>query len=676
MSGPTAARPLGRAVRQARAHAFVGRGEELALVGAALRGDEAAPSVFYVHGPGGIGKSALLRQVADAARLEGRTVVEVDGRLVEPSTASFEAETASLGDAPRAVLLVDSFEQCGWLETWLRDRFLPRLPDDVVVVLAGRRPPDLEWTVDPGWRHAVRVLALEPLDRDRSEQLLHAHGVDPDAHAAILRFAGGNPLALSLAAAVAATRPTGRTAVWVPSTQVVGSLLARLVGEVPSPAHRRALEAVAQAYATTEDLLAAALPDDDAAALFAWLRGLPFVESGPHGLHPHDAVRETLMADLRWRDPRAFREMQRRLSAHLLRRVRDAPEPDALMRMGALLHVHRDDPSLPLPMSFGADHEVEDEPLGPDDLPVALAMAARHEGQESADLVRYWFARQPEAFRLYRLIDTGEPVAFSARLRLHDAAEARDVAVDPVVAAAWRHAHDTRPPSAGEHIAITRFAVHRELYQELTPAMLLTHWRALVSACRSPTLAHAFLVHEDDDVWRERLEGRTVDTGARPVVGGRSYAVFVHDWRSVPFEPWLASTGGTYDAAAPVRARAPETSPAREEFDEAVRDALLMHRHSRGLAASPLAATLLPAGTADTDEALRGVLRQALASLRTNSRRLRGHDAVVATYLSGATTQQAAARRLQIPFGTYRRHLKQGVQDLTDHLWSLAATRS
>jgi hypothetical protein len=293
---------------------------------------------------------------------------------------------------------------------------------------------------------------------------------------------------------------------------------------------------VAQAYATTEDLLAAALPDDDAAVLFAWLRELPFVESGAHGLHPHDAVRETLTADLRWRDPQAFREMQGRLSAHLLRRVREVAEPEALMPMGALLHVHRDDPSLPLPMSFGVQHQVEDEPLRPGDLPVAVGMAARHEGEESADLVRYWFARQPEAFRLYRLIDTGEPVAFSARLRLHDAAEARDVAVDPVVAAAWRHTHDTRPPAAGEHIAITRFAVHRELYQELSPAMMLTHWRALVSACRSPTLAQGFLVHGDDDAWRERLDGRTTDTGARPVVGGRTYAVFVHDWRIVQFE--------------------------------------------------------------------------------------------------------------------------------------------
>ena len=36
-------------------------------------------------------------------------------------------------------------------EGWLRERFLPRLPDDVLVVLAGRTPPDVEWRVDPGW---------------------------------------------------------------------------------------------------------------------------------------------------------------------------------------------------------------------------------------------------------------------------------------------------------------------------------------------------------------------------------------------------------------------------------------------------------------------------------------------------------------------------------------------
>ncbi|GAB2997455.1 hypothetical protein LWP59_19270 [Amycolatopsis acidiphila] len=37
------------------------------------------------------------------------------------------------------LLLVDGFEQCQGLETWLRTRFLPRLPEHALIVAAGRR---------------------------------------------------------------------------------------------------------------------------------------------------------------------------------------------------------------------------------------------------------------------------------------------------------------------------------------------------------------------------------------------------------------------------------------------------------------------------------------------------------------------------------------------------------
>ena len=39
---------------------------------------------------------------------------------------------------------------------------------------------------------------------------------------------------------------------------------------------------------TTEGLLAEALGAGGAGELFAWLRGLSFVEQGPEGLFPHD----------------------------------------------------------------------------------------------------------------------------------------------------------------------------------------------------------------------------------------------------------------------------------------------------------------------------------------------------------------------------------------------------
>lgn len=48
----------------------------------------------------------------------------------------------------RAVLLIDTFERVHGLEGWLRERFLPRLPEGAVV--ASRYLPDPMWRTDPG----------------------------------------------------------------------------------------------------------------------------------------------------------------------------------------------------------------------------------------------------------------------------------------------------------------------------------------------------------------------------------------------------------------------------------------------------------------------------------------------------------------------------------------------
>ena len=48
--------------------------------------------------------------------------------------------------------------------------------------------------------------------------------------------------------------------------------------------------------------------------LFAWLRGLSFVEQGPHGLYPHHLARDVLDADLRWRDPGGHADLVKRLT--------------------------------------------------------------------------------------------------------------------------------------------------------------------------------------------------------------------------------------------------------------------------------------------------------------------------------------------------------------------------
>ena len=61
------------------AERFVGRHRELAVVEAALAGDSPIRLV-HIHGPAGIGKSALLRAAARLGRHAGRPLVVIDGR--------------------------------------------------------------------------------------------------------------------------------------------------------------------------------------------------------------------------------------------------------------------------------------------------------------------------------------------------------------------------------------------------------------------------------------------------------------------------------------------------------------------------------------------------------------------------------------------------------------------
>src|SRR5262249_16809639 len=158
---------------------------------------------LFVHGPGGVGKSALLGRFAQRAAEADCNVMMLDGRMIEPSPAAFMAETRSILDDERAVLLVDTFERLHGLESWLRERFLPALPAGAVVVVAGRIPPSMTWQADPGWAEMLQVIGLGDLEPMDAAALLDSRGVADELRDSLLAFAGGHPLALSLGAAVA-----------------------------------------------------------------------------------------------------------------------------------------------------------------------------------------------------------------------------------------------------------------------------------------------------------------------------------------------------------------------------------------------------------------------------------------------------------------------------------------
>ncbi|MGW4897950.1 ATP-binding protein [Kitasatospora sp. NPDC004240] len=657
---------VGDRLSTARIQAFIGREEQLDHFDRALAGDPQAPFAFYAYGPGGIGKSTLLRRLADHARAAGRPLLELDGRFVQRDPADFERAAASFLDIPGTVLFVDSFEHCQWLEGRLWQRFLPRAADDTLVVLAGRLAPQPQWTADPAWTGLLYVRELEPFSAEQARSLLATTPVLPHLRERVLRFAGGNPLALSLAAAA---RPAdwSREETSAPSADILRTLLSGLIGEVPTAAHRRALEVAAQAYSTSEELLAAVLPEEDAHALFAWLRDLPFVESTHRGVHPHDAARETLAADLRWRAPNAFVAIRQRLAEEYLRLLREAPEERVRTVTDELLHLFRDGEIVARLRTRSREDEVHDRPLHPDDLDVVLRMAEETEGPASAALVRYWARRQPQAFSVYRLVSTGRIVAFTARLALPAPADPEDLATDPVVAAAWAYTEAAGPVRPGEHIGISRFTVYPERYQVPSRVIDLSSSRAQAESARARGRAYGFAVWRDAETWAARVRGSLADTGARPRVGAHTYGVFGVDWREVPVETWLRHL--MTSTAVPVRA-GPSGVP-RAEFDQHVREALAHWRDPGAFAACALLRARLAADLADPVEELRALLRRTVDELGRDPRGVRAREALTAGYLSGAPTQEAAARRLSLPYGTYRRHLRQGLDQLCEALWQV-----
>ena len=94
-------------------------------------------------------------------------------------------------------------------------------------------------------------------------------------HDAIVAFSHGHPLSLALVGEL------GKHGDFDPSgsPDVLGSLLERLLSDVPGPSYRDAVYAGAQVRVTDEGVLAALL-DGDVTAGFDWLRRQPYMESG------------------------------------------------------------------------------------------------------------------------------------------------------------------------------------------------------------------------------------------------------------------------------------------------------------------------------------------------------------------------------------------------------------
>jgi hypothetical protein len=548
--------------RGVRAEALVGRDFELAslegLVDAGTR-----TLVAYVHGPAGIGKTAVLTAFEERCLRRSLSVRYVDCRTVEPTERGLLGHLAStlhsaspgLADIVEAseqlaqpiVLILDNFEAFRLLDPWLRTSLIPSLPDTFRVVVAGRQPPLSGWLISSELEGIVEVLRLGPLPEPDAIRLFSQLGMDETRARHVNRVARGHPLAIRLAALGARDHSYGafeEEAI----DRVVEELTRIYLMEIDDPEIRRAVEASSVVRRVTASLLRAMLQDASGEAAMHRLELLPFTESGSDGLVIHDAVHEALQRYLKATDPRRYGEYRRRAWRQLRTEVAEAP-PSELWRYTADVLYLIENPVLREAFFPSGAQPLSVEPASRDDRPLIRQLVRRHEPEEAASVLDGWLEHHPETFSVVRDRDA-QVAGFSCVLSGEHIASP-SLRGDQVVEAWGRHLREHPVPKGQLVLGLRRWLDrdHGERPGPVQAACWLDVKRTYMSL--RPRLRRMYVVVEDAATYWPVVEKLgfqqfPTDGGADAaptgtiILGSRPYTSVVLDFGPGSVDGWLA----------------------------------------------------------------------------------------------------------------------------------------
>ena len=523
---------------------LVGRETELALLRLALGTD--GPPFVFVHGIGGVGKSALLETFIVEARAGGAVVLGLDGGAIEPTPRGFLAAlssaTGSELDTPDdaaarlarlgtlVVIALDRYEVLRPVDLWLQQVFVPALSDNVRMVVAGREAPMAGWSIGMG--RLFRSLPLGNLARDDAEALLRRDGVTGADIERIDRLARGHPLSLRMAAAAIVAQPA-RDHDTTLVTAIVDELTELYLAGL-DPATREALDAASVVRRPTISLLAAMLPDAAPQDAFDRLRGLPFVELTSDGLVLHDTVREGVAAYLRAADP----DRLRRYRIAAWRQLRDEvgrASPQEMWRYTADLLFILQNPMIREVFFPTTEHLYFVEGARPADWPAIEALGRAQRPAASVAILSAWWQRDPERFRVAR--DGDGVVAGCYVVGELDQVKRGLLDVDPV-ARRWRDHLRQLPVPRGQRVLFDRFELVREDDGLVLAAIMLDLKRMYLEL--RPELRRIYsvgLVSTAGTAW-ERL-GFEALPGEPVRIEDVAYHLFMLDFGPASVDGWL-----------------------------------------------------------------------------------------------------------------------------------------
>jgi Transcriptional regulatory protein, C terminal/AAA ATPase domain len=530
------------------ASGFVGRELELERLASGL--GDGGPTVTFVHGAPGVGKSALLAALAADAMAGGVDVVRIECRDVEPTPAAFLDELgrvlgSELDDLGRlsaalasrgggVVIALDTYERFRLIDRWVREELVSALPTGAKLVLAGRDAPQPTWLLSAPSPTFFVQLPLGRLTDAEAVAFLRGAGLADDAAERLGRLARGHPLTLRLAAAAGLARP--ELEIDDQAAPAVFEALTRLyVADLPAPT-RRALDAASVLRRVTLPLLAAMLTNEPPGRAFERLANLPFVEVARDGLVLHEALQEAIARRLRATDPERYRR-HRTLAWRQLRREVRAVTRNELWRYTADMLYLIENPIVREAFFPASSQRVSVAPATLADRADMLAIAGAYEPAPEAELLQGWLEFAPDAWRVAR---TERGVSGFAIVTTITDIPATIRQADPAVRA-WREHLRANPVAPGENVLALRRWLDRDCgeapsptqaalwldikrtYMELRPAL-----RRLYAVLRDP-VPHLPAMLELGFVPLELID-----------VGGTSYQPSFLDFGAGSVDGWLA----------------------------------------------------------------------------------------------------------------------------------------
>lgn len=673
-------------LQQQRKKNFVGRQNELTFFTELLKNTSPEYHLIYIYGPGGQGKTTLLKQFADVCLESAVPFIHLDCRYIEAHPDSFkqafqlsspfgEKEVFEAIDTHHGpvILMIDTYEKLKPLDDWLRMDFLPELPGNLITVITGRTALPTNWKTDPGWQSIIKTFSLKELTDEESKQLLNRRNIPGENIFRIVQYTHGNPLALSIIADMFDQRNNSHFDP-LDSPDIMKTLLEQFVQEVPSPAHKAVLELCSLVNVTTEQLIEEVLGPQLAHELFNWLTTLTFIEKGPAGIYPHDITRDAIANEMHWRHPDWYRHLHIKTQQYYITRLLKKSGESQRALLFGLIFLHRMNPAVKPFFEFQETGSSWMDLLKEEDKPFLIEMVKKFEGDQSAKNFELWLDHESATVWVFRDAEKA-PAGLVLKIDIEKlSTKTHDGAINEIIKLKQKL-------KIGEGQIMTAFRtwMGREHYQNVSGVQSAI-FLAIVQYYFSPGLAVSLLSCAHPGFWSQVLNYADLHhlQELDYEINGTPHGWYMHDWRERPPLAWLELMGKREidEEESTVRGNPKKSTLTEEQFADALTEVLKMIDNPRKLTDNPLLQckfvtqdTELEASEINRALTLADKIKKTVASLENSPKDEAFHRILYRTFINPVGTQEQTAEFLYMSFSTYRRNLKKAIERVADILW-------